>query len=340
MTTSLLDVAGLKTWFPARRGLGLAKQYVHAVDDVSFALAPGEVLALVGESGSGKTTVGRSVLRLVEPTAGSVRFKGDDVLALRGSALRAFRRHAQIVFQDPYSSLSPRMKVEHILTEPMRVHGIMPNRQARRAKVTEILELVGLAPDHMHHYPHEFSGGQRQRVAIARALMLDPDFIVADEPVSALDVSVQAQIVNLLRRLQSQLGLSILFIAHDLAVVEYIADRIAVMYLGKIMEIGPTAKIIEEPQHPYTHTLLAAVPNPDPDAKRERKVFPGEIPSPLNPPSGCVFRTRCPFAVEACAGEIPPLRSVGAAHEKACIRDDLFPRPTAETTTKKIGTQS
>jgi oligopeptide/dipeptide ABC transporter ATP-binding protein len=320
----LLEVRHLRKWFDVRSGgLILSAGHVRAVEDVSFTLAPGEVLGLVGESGSGKTTVGRLILRLIEPTSGDIVFKGEDIRPLGERALRRFRRSAQPIFQDPYASLNPRMRVEEILGEPLAVHGIAHGRAARRERVAELLRLVGLGAAHMHRYPHEFSGGQRQRIGIARALAVEPELIVADEPVSALDVSIQAQIVNLLRELRERLGLTLLFIAHDLAVVEYISDRIVVMYLGRIMEIGPARALCGAPKHPYTEALLSAVPVPDPDRKGKRIVLQGDIPSPINPPSGCVFRTRCPYAIAACAGDVPALREVEPGRFKACIRDDV-----------------
>ncbi|HLI11172.1 MAG TPA: oligopeptide/dipeptide ABC transporter ATP-binding protein [Alphaproteobacteria bacterium] len=324
-TSHLLEVRDLKVWFAVRGGLfSRAGASVKAVDDVSFHVEAGEVVGLVGESGSGKTTAGRAVLRLVDPTAGAVVFDGQDVSRMSPRALRAFRRKAQPIFQDPFASLNPRLRVEQIVAEPLVVHGLANGRRARRDRVAELLSLVGLAPDHMSRYPHEFSGGQRQRIGIARALAVGPVFIVADEPVSALDVSIQAQIVNLLRDLQERLGLALLFIAHDLAVVEYISDRIVVMYLGKIMEHGPSQELCRSPKHPYTEALLSAVPVPDPERKGKRIVLTGDIPSPMNPPSGCVFRTRCPYAIADCAKVVPELREVAPGRFKACIRDDIL----------------
>jgi oligopeptide/dipeptide ABC transporter ATP-binding protein len=320
----LLEVRGLRKWFEVRRGrLGLAKAHLKAVDDVSFVVRPGEVLGLVGESGSGKTTVGRVILRLIDPDAGTIRFAGQDIASAGERALAGFRRQAQPIFQDPFASLNPRMRVEDILAEPLIVHGIRRGRAARRARVAELLGLVGLAADHMARFPHEFSGGQRQRIGIARALAVEPRFIVADEPVSALDVSIQAQVVNLLRELQRRLGLTLLFIAHDLAVVEYIADRIVVMYLGRVMESAPARALCRTPKHPYTEALLSAVPVPDPDRKGRRILLQGDIPSPIDPPSGCVFRTRCPYALAECALTVPPLREIAPGRFKACIRDDV-----------------
>lgn len=320
----LLEVDGLVTQFRISGGrFDAGTRLLRAVDGVSFRIARGEVLGLVGESGAGKSTVGRSILRLAEPTAGSVRFDGIDVVALRGKALRQFRRHAQIIFQDPFASLNPRMNIEQLLAEPLITQGVMRNRRELRARGGKLLAMVGLAPEYLSRYPHEFSGGQRQRIAIARSLALQPDFIVADEPVSALDVSVQAQVVNLLRQLKHQLGLTMLFIGHDLAVVEYIADRIAVMYLGRIVEMAPARLLTAKPRHPYSKALLSAVPVPDPLIRRERIVLQGELPSPLAPPSGCVFRTRCRFAAPECAREIPPLTEVAPDHFRACLRGQV-----------------
>ncbi len=321
----LLEVTDLRTWFELSGGVfGRRRGHVKAVDGVSFTLAAGEVLGLVGESGSGKTTVGRTILRLIEPTSGEIRFEGQDIAGLAPSALKEFRRRAQPIFQDPFASLDPRMRVERIVGEPLVVHGLAANAGDRRAQVAELLTQVGLSADHMTRYPHEFSGGQRQRIGIARALAVKPELIVADEPVSALDVSIQAQVVNLLRELQRKLGLALLFIAHDLAVVEYISDRILVMYLGKVMELAPSEELCRQPRHPYTEALLSAVPVPDPDRRGKRIVLQGDIPSPIDPPSGCVFRTRCPYAIAKCAREVPPLRQVSPGHFKACIRDDVL----------------
>ncbi|HYB10215.1 MAG TPA: oligopeptide/dipeptide ABC transporter ATP-binding protein [Alphaproteobacteria bacterium] len=320
-----LEVRGLKKWFDAGSGIfSRGAGQVKAVDDVSFVIEQGEVLGLVGESGSGKTTVGRTILRLNDATSGAILFKGVDIAGLGQAALRAFRRQAQPIFQDPFASLNPRMRVEEIVAEPLVIHGIGAGRAERHARVSEILRLVGLLPDHMSRYPHEFSGGQRQRIGIARALAVGPEFIVADEPVSALDVSIQAQVVNLLRELKQKLGLTMLFIAHDLAVVEYISDRIVVMYLGRVMETAPGRELCRKPRHPYTEALLSAVPVPDPDRKGKRIVLKGDIPSPINPPSGCVFRTRCPYAIDECAKRVPELREISPGRYKACIRDDIL----------------
>ncbi|HEX5768860.1 MAG TPA: dipeptide ABC transporter ATP-binding protein [Burkholderiales bacterium] len=321
MSTTLLEVDNLVKHFPVGGGAFAGPGgTVRAVDGVSFTLKRGETLGLVGESGCGKTTTGRCILQLERPTSGRVLFDGVDLAAIDAVALRAVRRRVQVIFQDPYSSLNPRMTVGQILAEPLKVHGIIRSRSAREARVRELLEQVGLLPQHARRYPHQLSGGQRQRVGIARALAMEPELIVCDEPVSALDVSIQAQIINLLEDLQSRLGLTYLFIAHDLSVVRHISDRVAVMYLGRIVELADRAALYEEPLHPYTRALLSAVPIPDPDveATRERTVLRGEVPSPLKPPSGCVFHPRCPIAVERCTAEIPPLREIRPGHWAAC----------------------
>ena len=319
-TKPLLEVKNLKKYFPIRGGiLSRVVANVKAVEDVSFAVKPGEVVGLVGESGSGKTTAGRSILRLIEPTEGEVLFDGVDVVQLNKARMREYRKKMQIIFQDPFASLNPRMSVGDIIGEALQIHNLAKGK-AREDKVADLLERVGLAAGHMRRYPHEFSGGQRQRIGIARALAVDPQFIVADEPVSALDVSIQAQVVNLLQDLKEELGLTLLFIAHDLGVVEYISDKVIVMYLGRIMEIAPAKEMYRNPVHPYTEALLSAVPIPDPTIKRERILLQGDIPSPINPPSGCVFRTRCPIAVEDCKHVVPPLEEVAPGHFKACIR--------------------
>jgi oligopeptide/dipeptide ABC transporter ATP-binding protein len=315
MSSPLLQVRGLQMHFPVGGG-----RVVRAVDDLSLDVGHGEVVGVVGESGSGKTTAGRAILRLLEPTGGSIHFDGTDITHLGRAAMRPFRRRMQIVFQDPYASLNPRRRVRDVIGEALVIHGIGTHRD-RRERVTALLEKVGLPVDAMDRYPHEFSGGQRQRIGIARALAVEPDFIVADEPVSALDVSVQAQVVNLLQDLQRDLGLAILFIAHDLAVVHYISDRVVVVYLGRVMEIAPSDTLYRDPRHPYTLALLDAAPVPDPRQRRSRVPLQGDIPSPANPPSGCVFRTRCPRAIAECAQAIPPLVEVAPGHLRACIRD-------------------
>jgi oligopeptide transport system ATP-binding protein len=318
--TALLEVDGLVRHFPTPGGVLRRGRPVRAVQDVSFTVAAGEVLGLVGESGSGKSTIGNLVLRLDEATEGRIRFDGQDITRMSERALAPFRRRVQPIFQDPFGSLDPRMTVEQIVAEPLIVHGLARGRAARRARVAELLEVVGLNAGQLTRYPHQFSGGQRQRIGIARALAMAPELIVADEAVSALDVSIQAQIVNLLRDLQRRLGLAMIFIAHDLAVVEYVSDRVAVLYLGRIMEVAPARQIVRAPRHPYTRALLSAVLEPDPDRKRVREVLAGELPSPIDPPSGCVFRTRCRYAIAACAGEVPALRTLGEGHFAACIR--------------------
>jgi oligopeptide transport system ATP-binding protein len=321
MSEVLLRVENLVKHFPVSGGmLSRAAGVVRAIDGVSFTLQRGETLGLVGESGCGKTTTGRCILQLERPTSGRIVFEGVDLITLDEAALRAVRRRVQVIFQDPYSSLNPRMTVGQILAEPLKVHGIIPDAAAREPRVRELLEQVGLLPQHARRYPHQLSGGQRQRVGIARALAMEPSLIICDEPVSALDVSIQAQIINLLEDLQGRLGLTYLFIAHDLSVVRHISDRVAVMYLGKIVEIADRAALYEEPLHPYTRALLSAVPIPDPglEAQRERTVLRGEVPSPLNPPSGCVFHPRCPIAVDRCSAEVPPLRQVKRGHWAAC----------------------
>jgi len=319
-----LSVTDLKVHFPISSGFLIRRQTgaVKAVDGVSFDVAPGETLGLVGESGSGKTTTGRAILQLQRPTSGSVQFRGVELTAVSAKHMRPFRSEMQIIFQDPYGSLNPRMSAGQIVGEPLTVHGLAGDKNQRRDRVAELLERVGMNPAMIGRYPHEFSGGQRQRIGIARALAGEPSFIVCDEPVSALDVSIQAQILNLLTDLQAEFNISYLFIAHDLSVVRHISDRVAVMYLGKIMELASSEDLYENPTHPYTRALMSAVPIPDPvlERRRERIVLAGDIPSPINPPSGCVFRTRCPIATEECAEVVPELIDRGNRHQVACIK--------------------
>jgi oligopeptide transport system ATP-binding protein len=319
MTEPLLKVKNLKKYFPIRGGL-LSREVarVHAVDDVTFTMQPGETLGLVGESGCGKSTTGRTILRLIEPTAGEVWFENKNVTTLDKRSLRALRKEMQIIFQDPYASLNPRMTVGSIIGEALVIHKLAPNRKAREEKVVHLLETVGLSADHLRRYPHEFSGGQRQRIGIARALAVSPKLIICDEPVSALDVSVQAQVVNLLEDLQQQFGLTYLFIAHDLSVVEHISTRVAVMYLGKIVEIAPAKELYTNPKHPYTEALLSAVPIPDPAVKRKRILLEGDVPSPISPPSGCRFHTRCPIRIPSCSENEQTLTEISPGHWVAC----------------------
>jgi len=315
---ALLDVRNLRKQFPVRKGI-LSRNlgFVRAVDGVGFTLNEGETLGLVGESGCGKTTVARCLLRLIEPTGGEVLFEGEDLLKMDREALRKVRAQFQIIFQDPYSSLNPRMTVAEIIAEPLRNH-TRTSRGEIRDRVSLLMEKVGLHPEQARRYPHEFSGGQRQRIGIARALALNPRVIICDEPVSALDVSIQAQVINLLVQLQEEMGLSYLFIAHDLSVVEHISNRVAVMYLGRIVELATDQELYQNPQHPYTQALLSAVPVPDPGVCQRRILLQGDVPSPLNPPSGCAFHTRCPECERACANEEPIFRDLGNGHRVAC----------------------
>ena len=324
----LLEVRDLKMYFPVSSGLVFQKTvaYIKAVDGISFTVKRGETLGLVGESGCGKTTTGRCILQLYKPTEGQVLFEGQDLTSLSTRQMREKRREMQVIFQDPYSSLNPRMTAGNIIGEPLIVHGLVHGKAEYRERVADLLQNVGLNPYMADRFPHEFSGGQRQRIGVARALSVGPKFIVADEPVSALDVSIQAQIINLLEDLQEQFGLTYLFIAHDLSVVRHISDRVGVMYLGRLMEVAERNEIYVNPVHPYTRALLSAVPIPDPviDAQRERILLTGEVPSPLNPPSGCVFHPRCPIANDDCQQHIPELREVGPNHWAACLRADGY----------------
>ena len=320
---SLVKVRNLKMHFPITQGIILQHHVgdIKAVDGLSFTIRKGETLGLVGESGCGKSTTGRSILQLYRPTEGEVAFDGTELTTLKGEPMRRMRRRMQMIFQDPYASLNPRMTVGNIVGEPLEVHNILKGKE-RRERVEELLEVVGLNPYFINRYPHEFSGGQRQRIGVARALAVQPDFIVCDEPISALDVSIQAQIINLLEELQSKFELTYLFIAHDLSVVRHISDRVAVMYLGKIVELTTRDELYNNPLHPYTKALLSAVPIPDPvvEEKRRRVILEGDVPSPANPPSGCHFRTRCSLAIERCAEEDPEWRDVGDDHWVACHR--------------------
>jgi|TARA_Y100000310_G_scaffold281529_4_gene302059 peptide/nickel transport system ATP-binding protein/oligopeptide transport system ATP-binding protein len=322
-TTPILEVTDLKKHFPVRRGVfGRVAGHVHAVDGVTFAIGEGETLGLVGESGCGKSTVGRTVLRLHQPTAGSIRLAGEEITALGNRALRPHRRRMQIIFQDPFSSLDPRMSAGEIVGELLDVHGVAAGT-ARKQRIAELFEYVGLRTDQLRNYPHEFSGGQRQRLGIARALSLSPNLIICDEPVSALDVSIQAQVINLLMDLQQEFALSYLFIAHDLAVVEHISDHVAVMYLGRIVEFADKRELFANPQHPYTESLLAAVPVPDPNLSRSaqgrrKQLLQGDVPSPISRPTGCHFHTRCPYATDRCKAEDPLLKEVTDGHQVAC----------------------
>src|SRR5689334_4729524 len=317
----LVSVSDLKVWFPISSGImQRTTGHVHAVDGVDLEVKAGETVGLVGESGCGKSTMGRTVIRLLEPTAGTIKFKGEDISHVRGEKLRLLRRQMAMIFQDPYASLDPRQTVGDIIGEPLDIHGLAKGKE-RQDRIRELLRIVGMNPRYADRYPHEFSGGQRQRVGIARALAVEPTFIVCDEPISALDVSIQAQIINLLENLQSKFKLTYLFIAHDLSVVKHISNRIAVMYLGKLMELAPAGQLYRTPRHPYTGSLLSAIPIPDPaiELQRKRFVLQGDVPSPVNPPSGCRFRTRCPRAKEHCAEEVPPLEEFGGDQRAACF---------------------
>lgn len=325
----LLQVKDLKTYFPVRRGLwGKVIGQVKAVDGVSFQVVRGETLGVVGESGCGKSTLGRTILRLVDATAGSIVFEGQELVRMTQRQLRPVRRKMQIIFQDPYSSLNPRMTVRDIVGEPFAIHKLAFGKD-REKKVVELLDKMGISRAALDRYPHEFSGGQRQRIGIARSIAVHPDLVIADEPVSALDVSIQAQIVNLLMDLQRDLGLTFIFIAHDLTIVQYMSNRVAVMYLGRIVEIGPASQIYRNPQHPYTQALLSAIPVPIPGKKSERRVLQGELPSPLDPPPGCTFHTRCPYVFDRCRKEVPPLYRGGENQFASCFLLDAPPLQAA-----------
>ena len=319
----LIEVRHIKRYFGAK------DKPVRAVDDVSFAIRRGETLGLVGESGSGKSTIGRTVLRLLECTAGQVLYRGEDIGTLSAEHMRKLRSKLQIIFQDPYASLNPKMRISAILGEALATHGLHQGKGEQDKRIAELLDTVGLRPEQASRFPHEFSGGPRQRIGVARALAVEPEFIVADEPLSALDVSIQSQVINLLADLRERLNLTMLFISHDLDVVEYLCDRVVVLYLGRVMEVAPTAELFERPLHPYTQALLAASPKPDPLIENVAVPLKGDIPSPMAPPSGCVFRTRCPHAVEACAQTLPPLDEISPGRFSACIRKDLLTNATA-----------
>ncbi|MFP4661430.1 MAG: ABC transporter ATP-binding protein [Halanaerobiales bacterium] len=315
----LLEVNNLKKYFPVKAGVfRKTVAHVKAVDDVSFHINEGEALGLVGESGCGKSTTGATILRLLEATAGEVKFEGRDILSLNKRQMREIRKEMQIIFQDPYASLNPRMTVADIVGEPLKIHNLANSKKERLKKVEELLDSVGLTPEQMNRYPHEFSGGQRQRIGVARALAVDPKLIICDEPVSALDVSIQAQVINILQDLQKEFGLTYLFIAHDLSVVKHISDRVAVMYLGKIVEITDKHSLYDNPLHPYTQSLLSAIPEPEPEKKKDRIILEGDVPSPVNPPSGCSFHPRCPKAMDICSNVEPTLKAYGNGHFASC----------------------
>ncbi len=335
---TLVEARNLRKQFVMKKGVFAKASRVNAVNDVSLSVVQGEVLALVGESGSGKSTLGRLVARLEAPTAGDILYRGKNVASLNTRQLFGFRRQVQMIFQDPFSSLNPHMRVYDMLAEPLQIHRLAHGRSEIGARIEQLMGAVGLSSTLANRFPHEFSGGQRQRLSIARALAVEPEFIVADEAVSALDVSTQAQVVNLLSELKRELRLTMLFISHNLAIVQNVADRVAVLYLGRVLELAPTADLFLRARHPYTQALLAAIPVPDPTARRRRIVLHGEIPSPMSPPSGCVFRTRCPHALADCARVVPPLRPLGEGRFAACIRDDLVPASTSQNI--KTGTLS
>ena len=330
----LLDIRDLKVHFPVTEGFIIQRQVgvVKAVDGVNLSVNPGETLGLVGESGSGKTTIGRAILKLENATEGQILLNGEDITKSTGNRLRDFRRRLGMVFQDPFGSLNPRMSAGNLVGEPLKIHGLTTTKSDYKRRVAELLKIVGLNSMMAGRYPHEFSGGQRQRIGVARALAAKPDVMVLDEPVSALDVSIQAQVINLIKDLQTEFGLAYIFIAHDLSVVRNISDRVAVMYLGKIVEIGSRDDIYNHPKHPYTQALLSAVPtaNPELERSRERVVLEGDIPSPLNPPSGCVFRTRCPLATKECSTQVPELQKVSGNHRAACIKGDWYKSDSSE----------
>jgi len=333
MTAPILQIKDLVTHFPIRQGaFGRVRGTVRAVDGVTFEVERGETFGLVGESGCGKSTLGRSILRLIEPTSGSVRFDGQDLVGMPPAQLRKLRRRMQLIFQDPYASLNPRMKVREIVGEGLAIHRLASGAERER-RVAALLEKMGLGAEAMDRYPHEFSGGQRQRIGIARALAVGPELVIADEPISSLDVSIQAQIVNLMVDLQAELGLTYVFIAHDLKIIEYISTRVAVMYLGKIVELASAAELYRAPKHPYTQALLSAIPVPDPTRKRERIILPGDVPSPANPPPGCPFHPRCRYAFDRCKTEVPPLYKLDGGHLASCflIEDEASasPKPAA-----------